>query len=146
MNTSVCTTAEELYAFLMEAELRLGDPSQAVCLLVVPWRDAPLTFADECGLAVRFSNAKMEIVFEMVDEDGVRELPLAVDVNDPVIDERGVLKAFHVRPLARGVWALAPSLHVPGALHAFVVLTGVPDPAPWQRLILMPSEVEIKWR
>lgn len=39
LNTSVCTTAEELYSFLMEAELQFGDPARSVGLLVVPWRD-----------------------------------------------------------------------------------------------------------
>lgn len=75
----------------------------------------------------------------MVDDDGVRSLPIRVSIEDCIL-EGGILKAFHVRPISRGVWVLAPSLNVPGAMHVFLVLTNVPAPAPWQRLILMPGE------
>jgi hypothetical protein len=34
--------------------------------------------------------------------------------------------------LAPGVWDLPISVHVPGQLHAYVTLIGVPDPAPWE--------------
>jgi hypothetical protein len=31
-----------------------------------------------------------------------------------------------------GVWALNPSLNIPGVIHVFVLLYGVPNPAPWE--------------
>lgn len=38
---------------------------------------------------------------------------------------------------APGIWCLSPSLNVPGLVHAFVVLYGVPDPAPFDKRILV---------
>lgn len=30
------------------------------------------------------------------------------------------------------VWEVLPSVHIPGQLHAYVTIIGVPSPAPWQ--------------
>ena len=34
--------------------------------------------------------------------------------------------------LAPRVWDMPASVHVPGQMHAFITLLGVPDPAPWE--------------
>lgn len=133
MNTSVVMTRDELNAFLMEATLALGDPAQTVCQLFVPW--------DLEGRAVQtmfamWDGDDQELQLLIVEDYGIRTLPLAVSAEDVVIED-GRLKAFHVRKVSRGTWALAPSLNIPGELHAFVVLTGVPDPAPWERLVIL---------
>lgn len=39
---------------------------------------------------------------------------------------------FVLYKLGPGVWKLAPSVTVPGMLHAFITIVGVPDPAPWE--------------
>lgn len=42
---------------------------------------------------------------------------------------------FVLYKLGPGVWKLAPSVTVPGMLHAFITIVGVPDPAPWETII-----------
>jgi hypothetical protein len=51
--------------------------------------------------------------------------------------EGETLQAFGARKFTGGAWALEPSLNLPGILHGFVVLTGVPDPPPWKRRVVL---------
>jgi len=54
----------------------------------------------------------------------------------------GEMKRYGLSRLGPGVWKLSPSLWAPGALHAFIVLVDVPEPAPFARstsLLVSPS-------
>lgn len=42
------------------------------------------------------------------------------------------MKAWGLTKLGDSVWAVAPSIHLPGAFHGYVVLCDVPNPAPWE--------------
>jgi hypothetical protein len=127
MGTSVITTPLELRQFLSVVEAELGDPAASVGLLFVRWELGSMMSAHwERGLLV------------LRPGDG-SEVKLQVSLEAPVVTWDG-LEAFHVRRICDGVWALAPSLNIPGELHAFVVLHGVPDPAPWERLVLRVSD------
>lgn len=133
MNTSVVTTREELFEFQAAAALGTGDPAGAVCLLCVSWDKGPGVDFDLCAM---WEQEEKTLLLLMVDEEGIRTLPVPVSTEDVVIED-GRLRAFHVRKISRGTWALAPSLNIPGELHAFVVLHDVPDPAPWESLIIL---------
>lgn len=50
-----------------------------------------------------------------------------VDPDNTRRDRWGLMK------LAPGVWNVPQSIFVQDQIHAFVTLTGVPDPAPWER-------------
>ena len=47
---------------------------------------------------------------------------------DPMGTRRDCWQMIRLGP---GVWDLDPSLHVPTQIHAFLVLIGAPEPAPW---------------
>jgi hypothetical protein len=137
MFTSVIASREELYQFVTEAALKMGDPSRAVCQLVVRWGDGGPWLADEdTGLGAGWDPETGALVLLLGDSD-----PLTVPVSgeEPEMVD-GALVRFQAIPLGGGVWTLNPSLNIPGVLHAFVVLTGVPDPAPWTRLVILAGD------
>jgi hypothetical protein len=53
------------------------------------------------------------------------------------LDMIGIVKNFGATEISTGVWALAPSLNLPGCIHGFIVLYDVPSPAPWERRIVL---------
>lgn len=65
--------------------------------------------------------------------DGAR-LPITIGVNPggPCIGPTERPERYGVRRLGSGVWTLEPTLVVPDVMHAFVTITNVPDPAPWE--------------
>lgn len=65
--------------------------------------------------------------------------PLPVGAGQYELNEFGELMAYGVVRVASDVWAIAPSLNAEGLIHAFIVLYGVPDPAPWERRIVLPD-------
>jgi len=67
-------------------------------------------------------------------------IPIVISRGGPEIED-GRLMGFGVEAVTRGVWALNPSLNIPGVIHGFVTFYDVPVPAPWERLILLPHEV-----
>jgi hypothetical protein len=62
---------------------------------------------------------------------------LLVQEGDPTLTNDGELLAFGAVQISSGVWAITPSLNVPGQLHAFVVIRDVPSPAPWERQLVV---------
>jgi hypothetical protein len=133
--TSVLTEPGELGQFLEMVAERVGDPSGAICQVFVPW------FAiddDEGDLVPDFDPKDRMLLLAIVGaglEPPVISLPISEDLS-PQIDEGGI-QAFGLRKVCRGVWAMAPSLNLPGLMHSFVVFHGVPDPAPWEQLIIL---------
>jgi hypothetical protein len=136
--TSVLTEPGELEAFLGHVAERAGDPAAATCLVFVNWDGPP---EDELGdLVPDFDPKERMLLLSIVDatiEPQAISLPISEDCS-PEIDEGGI-KFFGLRKVCKGVWALAPSLNMPGLIHSFVVFHGVPEPAPWERLIVLVS-------
>lgn len=69
----------------------------------------------QLAFAVQRGRGRRQRHFIVVDPDGVRQ------------DRWGLLK------LGPGIWDVPESVFVEGQIHAFITLTGVPDPAPWER-------------
>jgi hypothetical protein len=58
--------------------------------------------------------------------------PVTITFDGPHSTIRGnKLISFGIEPIASGLWRLNPSLNLQGHIHVFVVLYGVPAPAPW---------------
>jgi hypothetical protein len=58
---------------------------------------------------------------------------LRVSPNGPDLGDDGEeVLAFGAERISPGLWALIPSLSIPGLIHAFVTLYDVPNPAPWE--------------
>jgi hypothetical protein len=70
-------------------------------------------------------------VLRVTRRDGRTEtLGFPVRVGTPV-GEGAAMKSWGLSRLGPGVWAVSPSIHQPGLLHAYVVLCDVPEPAPF---------------
>jgi hypothetical protein len=140
--SSVVTTQRELLDFLDQVEDVAGDPAAATCLMFVKWQRAVLTRDGAVeDYEARWGQVETGgiLLLDFVDEEQRRELPLEVSMDAPrfvrLLD--GVMVRYRARKVCDGVWALDPSLNIPGMLHAYVVLHGVPDPAPWEKRIIL---------
>lgn len=125
-------TFADVAQWCADAAEDLGDPSIVVCQLFFRWQDDLHAYRGSelaCGML------DGELVLLLRPEVS----PLQVSIEDaPKVDGDGALLAFGAEQITRDVWALTPSLNAPGLIHAFVVLYGVPDPAPWERRIVLP--------
>lgn len=138
MTSSVVGDAIELAEFLEAADEDLGDPALAVCLVLVRWHERTVPRAPEIGAI--WDGAEVEVIIPQQQGEPV-VIPLRVEDEGPRI-EGNTLVAFGARMFTGGAWALEPSLNIPGTLHAFIVLTGVPDPPPWrQRVVLATADL-----
>jgi hypothetical protein len=130
---SIFVTRDELREFVEEATEQIGDPSQITTLLFVA-----MSSVESSGCPQAAYDAKNRTLFVELEAGTV--WPLEISDDGPLIHSQRGLIAFGMKKVRTGVWAVNPSLDVPGVLHAFVVLHGVPDPAPWERLVLLASE------
>lgn len=114
------------------AALEFGDPAVPVCQLFFCWTDLFAAYQGDdlvCGT--------------MLGQFGVRlgpgeMIPMSVVEGNPVLDMIGCVAQFGATKIADGLWSLTPSLNLPEVIHGFVVLYGVPNPAPWERRVVLP--------
>lgn len=66
-------------------------------------------------------------------------MPVPVDESGPTVNEAGQLAAFGIRKICPGFWSIWPSLNMPGIIHVFAHIYGVPEPAPWESMIIIPT-------
>lgn len=126
-------SCEQLEAWCAGAAAQFGDPSAPVCQIFARWKDYPVPRCDD-DIACGIQDGEFVI---FLGPEFPRIAPRVI-LGEPLIRRDGGLEAFGAELVAPGVWALDPSLNIEGVIHAFVVLCGVPDPAPWERRILLP--------
>lgn len=63
--------------------------------------------------------------------------PVTVTVADSIIIDSGELQAFAIDRIHEGLWALRPSLNLPGIIHIFVILYDVPRQPPWESSVVL---------
>jgi hypothetical protein len=125
-------TFTEVSEWCAGAAAQFGDPSVPVCQLFIRWRDHLTEIGGEdlvCGWV------DGELVIFLGPE--FQPLPMAIETGGYQLDDDGQLIAYGTELVTPGVWAISPSLNVEGAIHAFIVLYGIPDPAPWERRIVL---------
>jgi hypothetical protein len=131
--------------FIESAAQEVGDPSVITSVLILEWREGVVDTAALPELRARWAPHARCIVIEWMDSDadGVRSRPVQIPVSadGAKYSDAGELEIFGVRRAGPGVYALAPSLNLPGFFHAFVVLHGVPEPPPWERRIILSTEM-----
>lgn len=110
-----------------------GDPSVPVCQLFFRWSTnlQRLVLGDDT-LACGLSEGNVALVLG----PNMPALPLPVRLGEPEVTDEEVITYGAVR-VVEGVWAITPSLNLVGFIHGFVVVYGVPDPAPWERIIVL---------
>jgi hypothetical protein len=122
----------ELLEWCAGAAAEFGDASAPVCQMFFRWEENLIGYRED------------ELVCGVVDGQfciGLGPIGLVrvdIEARGPLVDG-DQLVAFGAESVTTGVWSLAPSLNIPGRIHGFVVLHGVPDPAPWERRILVPA-------
>jgi hypothetical protein len=133
--TTVLTEPGELGAVMVGyTDETDGDPAEIVCLLLTPWhpeltrmRDVRPTWdGGERILSLLFTYANAHV-----------PVPISETLEPIIVDD--VIHAYGLRKATKGVWALAPSLQIPGVVHCYLVFHGVPDPAPWESRIIVVS-------
>jgi hypothetical protein len=124
-------TIAEVVEWQEGAAARFEDPAIPVCQLFFRWVEEPRGYrGDElvCGMQLGQFGVWL----------GPEEaIALPVALGDCELDTIGCVLKFGAVLITPGVWRLTPSFNAPGLIHAFVVLYGVPDPAPWERRIIL---------
>ena len=139
--TSVLTVPGELREFLDGWENASGlDPSDVVCQVFVPWHP---DIAQLCDVRPNYDYQErvLLLVFSHASVTVTVPVPISEDLEPSIIC--GEIQAYGLRKVCLGVWALAPSLLVPGLVHCYVVFHGVPEPAPWESQIIVVSALEM---
>lgn len=123
----------EVREWVEQAALQYEDPAIPVCQVFARFASSPPATPTEeilcrtngtCGVALNIIGTWM---------------PMPIDVEGPRVNDQAELEAFGVRQIAPHLWVLEPSLNIPGLIHAFVTLYGVPEPAPWVSRIIVVS-------
>lgn len=130
-------TADQVSRWCGGAAEQFGDPSVPVCQLFLRWQEVLSVPRGDDALVCGMLDG--ELVLLLGPE--FRPFPIPLLVGDMQLDDAGDLEAFGADRIAPGVWALTPSLNAEGAIHAFIVLYDVPEPAPFERRILLPAGV-----
>lgn len=125
------TSCDEVTAWFEDAVDTFGDPAVPVCQLFFRWQDLVIGSSED--LVCHMAGPDLALVLGPV----FPPVPVRVRKGDPQLTAAEV-EIYGLTSITSGVWALSPSLNVPGLIHAFVVIHGVPDPAPWERLIVLP--------
>jgi hypothetical protein len=114
-----------------------GDASVPVCQLFFRWAEASERATEylACWLGPKRADGLNTLLLLLPNE----VISLPINHGGMLLSKEGV-EAYGVQKIAPGIWSLSPSLNVEYTIHAFVVLHGVPDPAPWERLVLLASE------
>lgn len=68
-------------------------------------------------------------------------LPLDVAAKPVICGTTGAMRAYGLEQVSDSLWAISPSLNMPGELHVFVVVYDVPTPAPWSFITNASCEV-----
>ena len=129
-------TIQEVEEWRVAAVIECGDPSLPVCQLFARYVEGDHR-PDRQRMFDLFCFRDGEDYVLWLGPDLIVPLPIA---REKAIDERGV-HCYGAERIAGGVWALTPSLNIPGVIHGFVVLYDVPSIPPWERLVLLPDEV-----
>lgn len=127
-------TLSEVARWRRTAAERFGDPSIPTCQLFLRHVTHHSQFDGE-DLVFTVDQGEL---FLKLERDG-SWFPIAISPVGAEVDAEGDLVAFGMEQIESGLWLLRPSLNVPGLIHAFITLYRVPDPAPWEQLIVLAS-------
>lgn len=127
-------TVAGLEAWLIGAKEEFGDPSVPVCQLFFRWHSNLEGYsADELACSV----INDELALVMCHGIEPELLPVRMGEPDMTADE---CTCFGLQRITPRLWTLTPSFNAPGYLHAFIVLYDVPNPAPWERRLVLPGD------
>jgi hypothetical protein len=124
------TTVDELQRWCEGSELQFGSASAAICQLYFRWVDSLL---DNRGTELVCGMLNREVHLHFADWTSPLPFPLLTDTVK--------LDAYCAHRVTKGIYSVMPSLNMPDILHAFITLYDVPEPAPWERRIVIAGEI-----
>jgi hypothetical protein len=122
-------TFEEFAAWTRAVEEECGDAAAAVCQMFFHWSEHPEEGELTCGPDPR----GIVLTFKPPTEG---RICLPLKTGEPIFQD-GEVETFGAEQITAGVWALDPSVNIPMFVHGFVVLFGVPEPAPWENVVVI---------
>lgn len=122
---TMINNCEELAKWCDGAEEEFGDPSIPVCQLFVRWVDTLILYRGTDLVA------------------GMMEGDLFLKLHPHIEPLQIPLEQYEFKRATSGVYAMTPSLNIPGVLHGYVVLFEVPDRAkpPWESLVVLATSL-----
>lgn len=127
-------TFSEVAEWCLGAAEAYGDASVPVCQLFFRWQPDLQKFDDHGADETLVCGMVMGEFALVCGRSAVIPLPIRTGEAEVTRDE---VITYGAGRVVDGVWAITPSLNVEGFIHGFVILYGVPDPAPWDRLIVL---------
>lgn len=125
-------TFQELEQWCTGAAEQFGDPSVPVCQLFLRWQDSLEALSGEdLVCSMRATDLLLQL------GSGLPPLPMPICTGKPQFAPDGELTAYGAERITTGIWSITPSLNAVGFVHAFLVLYDVPEPAPWERRIVL---------
>jgi hypothetical protein len=112
------------------------DEPMPVFLLTPRWSPVILvdpTTEDLCFVAKEKAGWMLYVRAFIEDELAAFSVPVKRSVYE--LNDDGSMAVFGLSQLGPGTWRVVPSVNIPGQIHAFVILCGVPDPAPWDHCV-----------
>lgn len=110
------------------ARATFGDPARAVFHLFFRWHDGNGAEYSGPDLIASMWNGRFTL---WPSTQFPLSMPLVAGPARIADSNTMAMEAWGSERLGPGVWAISPSLNQPGALHAYIVLTDVPEPPPW---------------
>lgn len=132
-------THEHLLAWRTGAAEQFDDPSEPVCQMFFRWIERHVPHVPHSNDDLRCCMAEGALVL-FLEPDRMWPIPLERPLTAKPVLQGGQLISYGLEQITADVWALAPSLNIEGLVHGFVTLYGVPSPAPFERLILLPGD------
>lgn len=121
-------TIAELKAARQWSKDKLGDAAAAVLHIFFRWHEGNGAEYDGPDLIASMWNGRFTLwpstQFPLC-------MPLVVGPAEIADPNTMAMRAWGSERLGPGVWAITPSLNQAGVLHAYIVITDVPEPPPW---------------
>jgi hypothetical protein len=125
-------TLREIEEWCEGAEKEFGNPSLACGQAFLRYVEKPGGYYGE---DLVFCTDGRRVTLMLGFADFPVEIPLSED--GPEMNAWGEAVSFGAERVAPGLWSLTPSLNIPGLIHVFVTLYDVPNPAPWEKSLIV---------
>jgi hypothetical protein len=126
-------TYKELVAWHLQALQTFADPAEPVCQMFFRFvRHDQAQQALRTGDLICWMDGP-ELMLQISSDEA---LPLPIKIGRCELAEDHVQR-YGSQRVTHGVYAISPSLNIQGLVHGFLVLYDVPEPTPWEQLIIL---------
>lgn len=126
-------TIEDLARWIEGAREEFVDPSEPIAQIFCRWIE-PL--AQYRGDLLTAGIIDGETILRLSAE---AYIPIKIETGKQGQMDREGMPTHGAYQMGQGLWAINPSLYIPGRIHALVALYDVPQSPPWERKIVIPT-------